>query len=159
MRLTFHTDYALRMLIHLAVNNARPTRVADVALSYGISRNHLLKVALTLGRLGYVKTVRGRCGGIALARSPEHIILGEVVRQLEDDFALVECMRAEGGRCVISPACRLRSIVRKALDAFLAVFDQYTLADLVENRDVLSGLIGLTTDIEGADMIDLRGAQ
>jgi Rrf2 family nitric oxide-sensitive transcriptional repressor len=147
------------MLIHLAVNNARPARVADVASSYRISRNHLLKVALSLGRLGYVKTVRGRSGGIALAKSPERIILGEVVRQLEDDFALVECMRAEGGKCVISPACRLRSIVRKALDAFLAVFDQYTLADLVENRDVLSGLLGLKADIEGTSMIDLRGVQ
>lgn len=151
MRLTFHTDYALRMLVYLAVNSNRPARVADVAESYGISRNHLLKVALRLGRLGYVTTLRGRTGGIALAREPGEINLGDVVRQMEDDFGLVECMRHKDARtgtrtgfaCAISPACRLKGVVRQALDAFLSVFDGYSLADIVENRDVLAELLGL----------------
>lgn len=143
MRLTFHTDYALRMLVYLAVNQNRPSRVADVAQSYGISRNHLLKVALRLGRLGYVTTLRGRAGGIALARRPEDINLGEVVRQMEDDFSLVECMRHEGGACVISPACRLKGVVRKALEAFMSVFDDYTLADIAGNRAALAQLLSL----------------
>jgi len=144
MKLTYQTDYALRMLVYLAVNRGRPSRVADVADSYGLSRNHLLKVALRLGRLGYLTNVRGRSGGIALARKPEDINLGDVVRQIEDDFGLVECMRAEGGVCAISPACRLKAIVRKAVEAFLSVFDDHTLADIAGNREVLAELLGLT---------------
>ena len=144
MRLTYHTDYALRVLIYLAVNTGKATRVSDVADSYGISRNHLLKVALRLGRLGYLTTMRGRSGGIALARHPEEINLGEVVRNMEDDFALVECMRLDGGECVISPACRLKGVVRRALEAFLTVFDEYSLADIARNRDALSELLGLS---------------
>ncbi|SMH30477.1 Rrf2 family transcriptional regulator [Mesorhizobium australicum] len=143
MRLTYHTDYALRMLVYLALNRGRPSRVADVAESYGISRNHLLKVALRLGRLGYLTTVRGRSGGIALARKPEDINLGDVVRQIEDDFGLVECMRSEGGTCAISPACRLKGVVRKAVEAFLSVFDGYSLADIAGNKEVLAELLGL----------------
>jgi Rrf2 family nitric oxide-sensitive transcriptional repressor len=144
VRLTYHTDYALRMLVYLALNRGRPSRVADVAESYGISRNHLLKVALRLGRLGYLTTVRGRSGGIALARKPEDINLGDVVRQVEDDFGLVECMRPEGGTCAISSACRLKGVVRKAVEAFLSVFDDYSLADIAGNREVLAELLGLT---------------
>lgn len=140
MRLTLQTDYALRMLMYLALNPRRPCRVTDVASSYGISRNHLLKVALRLGRLGYVTTLRGRAGGIALARRPEDVNLGEVVRQMEDDFALTECMR-RGGACTISPACRLKGIAGRALEAFLAVFDDFTLADIVANRSDLVELL------------------
>lgn len=143
MRLTYHTDYALRMLVYLAVNGGGPSRVADVAASYGISRNHLLKVALRLGRLGYLTTSRGRSGGVALARKPEEINVGEVVRLMEDDFDLVECMRFDGRNCMISPSCRLKGVVRKALDAFLSVFDEYSLAEIAGNREVLAGLLGL----------------
>jgi Rrf2 family nitric oxide-sensitive transcriptional repressor len=144
MKLTLHTDYALRMLVYLAVNRDGSPRVADVAESYGISRNHLLKVALRLGRLGYLTTVRGRSGGIALARKPEEINLGEVVRQMEDGFALVECMRADGGVCAISPVCRLKGVVVRAVEAFLSVFDDYSLADIAGNREALAQLLGLT---------------
>jgi len=88
--------------------------------------------------------VRGRSGGIALARKPEEINLGDVVRQIEDDFGLVECMRPEGGICLISPGCRLKRVVRKAVEAFLSVFDDYSLADIAGNREVLAELLGLT---------------
>lgn len=144
MRLTYQTDYALRVLIYLAVNTGKATRVSDVADSYGISRNHLLKVTLRLGRLGYLTTLRGRSGGIALARRPEEINLGQVVRKIEDEFTLVECMRFDHGECVISPTCRLKGVVRKALEAFLAVFDEYSLADITRNRGALSELLGLS---------------
>lgn len=154
MRLTYHTDYALRVLIHLAVNRGQPTRVADVAESYGISRNHLLKVALRLGRLGYLKTLRGRSGGIALARDPEEINLGEVVRGMEDDFSLVECIQKEGGACAISPSCRLKNVVRQALEAFLTVFDSYSLADIAANRDEIAELLGLSRIGHGAETVD-----
>jgi Rrf2 family nitric oxide-sensitive transcriptional repressor len=142
MRLTLQTDYALRMLMYLAIHRARPCRVTDVAADYGISRHHLLKVALKLGRLGYLTTARGRTGGIALARGPEDINLGEVVRHMEDGFDLTECMR-QGGFCAITPGCRLKSVVGRALEAFLGVFDGYTLADLVGNRTELLGLLEL----------------
>lgn len=140
MRLTLHTDYALRMLMYLAIHRDRPCRVTDVAADYGISRNHLLKVALKLGRFGYLATSRGRAGGIALARPPEDINLGAVVRQMEDGFDLTECMRI-GGSCAITPACRLKGVVGRALDAFLAVFDDVTLADIAGNRKELLELL------------------
>lgn len=143
MRLTHQTDYALRLLMYLALHRGQPCRVSDVAAGFGISRNHLQKVALKLGRLGYVTTMRGRAGGIGLARLPEEINLGDVVRQMEDDFALVECMRSTGGSCVIAPACRLRGVIGKAFEAFLAVFDESTLADLVRNRRELTALLPL----------------
>lgn len=141
MKLTLHTDYALRMLIFLAIHEGRPATVSDVASTYGLSRNHLLKVALNLGRLGYVKTTRGRSGGIALAQAPKDINIGAVVRATEDDFALVECLCRDGGSCIITPGCRLKGIVARAVDAFLAVFDAYTLADLTGNRTLLEELL------------------
>lgn len=146
MKLTLHTDYALRMLIFLAIHEDKPATVSDVASTYGLSRHHLLKVALNLGRLGYLKTTRGRSGGISLAMAPADINIGAVVRAMEDDFALVECLRPEGGSCIISPACRLKGIVRKAIDAFLAVFDAYTLADLTMNCALLEELLVLGGD-------------
>lgn len=142
MRLTVYTDYALRMLIYLAIRDDGQARVGDVADSYGISRNHLLKVALELGRLGYVTTTRGRSGGISLAKPPQDINLGEVVRHMEDDFGLVECLRAHGA-CCIAPSCRLKVLVREAIGAFLAVFDEYTLADLAADNTALRSLLDL----------------
>ncbi|MBX3584121.1 MAG: Rrf2 family transcriptional regulator [Rhizobiaceae bacterium] len=142
MRLTVYTDYALRMLIYLAIGDDGQARVGDVADSYGISRNHLLKVALELGRLGYVTTTRGRSGGISLAKAPQDINLGEVVRHMEDDFGLVECLRAHGA-CCIAPSCRLKVLVREAIGAFLAVFDEYTLADLAADNTALRSLLDL----------------
>ena len=143
MRLTYQSDYALRLLMYLAVRRDETIKVADVAESYGISRNHLLKVTLRLANLGYVFTVRGRTGGISLALPPEEINIGTVVRQMEDSFALVECMGSNGGKCVISPACKLKGLVREALGAFLSVFDKYTLADIAENQSELLGLLGV----------------
>ena len=150
MRLTLHTDYALRMLVYLAINRNRPTRVADVAQRYRISSTHLQTVALHLGKLGYITCLRGRTGGIALARRPQDINLGQIVRQLEDHFALVECMQQNGGGCVISPACRLKGIVGKALEAFFSVFDAYTLADIAGNSTMLTELLSLESGSSAA---------
>jgi len=141
MRLTLHTDYALRMLMHLEAHRGRAIRVADVADSYGLSRSHLMKVALHLGRLGYVTTLRGRTGGITLAKDAHDINLGAVVRDMEDDLAVVECLRENGGGCVIAPACRLKGIAGRAIEAFLSVFDEYSLADITENRTALAQLL------------------
>jgi Rrf2 family nitric oxide-sensitive transcriptional repressor len=142
MRMTLQTDYALRMLIYLAIHDPRPSTVHDVAESYGISRNHLLKIVLRLRDMGLVATARGRSGGIHLAVPPEKVNVGEVIRALGDEFPVVECMKSGGGACVLSPICRLKGIVREALGAYLAVFDKYTLADLVANRAELASVLG-----------------
>jgi Rrf2 family nitric oxide-sensitive transcriptional repressor len=140
--MTLHTDYALRMLIYLAIREPRPSTVNDVAESYGISRNHLLKVALHLKNMGLLSTARGRAGGIRLAVAPERINVGWLIRQFGDnEVPVVECMRTDGRGCILSPICRLKGIVREALGAYLAVFDKYTLADLVANRAELIALL------------------
>lgn len=143
MHLTSHTDYALRMLVYLAMRPERVSTVNDVAETYRLSRNHLLKVALTLRRLGLVETIRGRAGGIRLAVPPSDINIGTLVRSTEEDLALVECMQARGGACAISPGCMLKGMFAEALAAWLAVLDRYTLADAVRNRSVLSSLLGI----------------
>ncbi|WP_367714284.1 Rrf2 family transcriptional regulator (plasmid) [Nitratireductor sp. GISD-1A_MAKvit] len=150
MRMTLHTDYALRMLIFLAVRPDAPCTVSDVAEAHGLSHNHLLKVARRLRQMGVISTLRGRTGGIFLAQDPESIALGTVVREMEGSLALVECMGSEASACVLTPACRLKGIVTEALDAWLAVFDRYTLADLVTNRQSLAGLLGLDLPASGA---------
>ena len=141
MRMTLHTDYALRMLMMLGVRDGEPVTVQQVAESYGLSRNHLLKVALKLRNLGVITATRGRSGGIALARRPEDINIGAIIRATEDDFAMVECMKTDGGACLLSPACRLKGVVHEALQAYLAVFDKYSLADLIQNKDALGLLL------------------
>lgn len=133
MRLTFHTDYALRLLMLLALEPANLHTIGAVARRYGISRNHLVKVAQTLTKTGFIESLRGRGGGLRLARTPETINLGAVVRATEDSFALVECFDRERNNCVVASACGLRGPLEKALDAFLAVLDSYSLRDLIEN--------------------------
>ena len=143
MRMTFHTDYALRMLVYLAMRPDGICTVHQVAESYGLSRNHLLKVAQTLSRLGYIETIRGRAGGIRLAMPVAKINVGALVRSTEEDFSLVECMQQQGGACAISPACMLKGMFSEALEAYLAVLDKYTLADAVRNRKALEALLGV----------------
>ncbi|MGE3148259.1 MAG: Rrf2 family transcriptional regulator [Pseudorhodoplanes sp.] len=132
MRLTNFSDYALRVLMYAAARDERLITIEETAEVYGISRAHLMKVVNQLTRAGYLKAVRGRSGGLMLAKRPGKIRLGDVLRATEPDFALVECLRA-GDRCVISPRCRLRGALREALDAFVGTLDRYTLADLVRS--------------------------
>ncbi|RKQ72329.1 Rrf2 family transcriptional regulator [Oceanibaculum indicum] len=141
MRLTVHTDYALRMLIHLGLLEGRTGTIDAVAEAYGISRNHLMKVAHRLGREGFVETIRGRGGGLRLARPATEIRIGDVVRATEEDFALVECFPPLSRACAITPACTLRHVFAEALDAYFAVLDRSTLADLLENRPQLAALL------------------
>ena len=143
MRMTLHTDYALRMLIYVATRRDGTCTVNDVAQAYSLSRNHLLKVAQTLRDLNLVETTRGRAGGIRLARPPEAIAIGALVRATEEEFSLAECMQTGGRACAISPACRLKGMLHEALGAFLAVLDKYTLADIVRNRASLGPLLGI----------------
>ena len=141
MRLNLQTDYALRLLMHLAVNEGHVGTIAEVAARYGISKNHLMKVANVLGKEGVIETLRGRTGGLRLARSAKDIVVGDIVRRMEADFALVECFRGGKGGCVIAPACRLKGMLAEALDAFLMVLDRYTLHQLAGGNDELALLL------------------
>jgi len=141
MRLTVYTDYCLRVLMYVALHSQRRPTIGEIASTYGISKNHVMKVVHQLGVAGYVETLRGQSGGMRLARPPETIILGEVVRRTEPDLALMPCFDEPNGICVLIPACKLRRALQQARAAFLAVLDEHSLADLVENGDVLQGLL------------------
>jgi Rrf2 family nitric oxide-sensitive transcriptional repressor len=130
MRLTAFSDYALRVLMYAAAADDCLVTVGETAKAYGISRTHLMKVVNALTRAGYIKGVRGRSGGFTLAKPPESINLGDVVRATESDFALVECF-APGSQCIITNCCRLPQVLNEALNAFIATLDRYTLADLM----------------------------
>ncbi|MDE1150062.1 MAG: Rrf2 family transcriptional regulator [Azospirillaceae bacterium] len=144
MRLSSYTDYALRTLVYLALKPDGLATINDVAQIYGISKNHLMKVVHQLSQLGYVEAVRGRGGGLRLGRKAEDIRVGEVVRATEQELDLLECFGdADPEFCRLSPTCVLKSALKEALQAFLAVLDDYTLADLVKPRRTLVSLLGL----------------
>jgi Rrf2 family nitric oxide-sensitive transcriptional repressor len=129
MQLTRFSDYALRVLMFVHAADGRLVTIEEMANAYGISRTHLMKVVNTLTRTGYLTAVRGRSGGLKLARRASEIVLGDVVRATEPDFALVECF-SSGNRCVISRRCKLQGVLGSALDAFLEVLDQHTLESI-----------------------------
>lgn len=135
MRLTRHTDYAIRVLLYLGAQPEKICSISEIARAYGISQNHLMKVAHNLGKAGYIEGVRGRSGGVRLAKPADQINVGDVVRRTEEGFELVEC-----GTCVIAPACGLTGALDEALAAFMAVLDRYTLADLLNKRSKLMRL-------------------
>ena len=136
MRLTAMTDYALRLLMHVARQDDRLCTITEVAQRYGISEAHLMKITHQLALAGFLETVRGKGGGMRLALPPQRINLGAVVRRMESDFALVECF-AVGDRCVLSGNCRLATALDDALQAFFARLDGWTLADLLrDGRDL-----------------------
>lgn len=143
MHLTVYTDYALRLLMYLAVKEDGLATIAEVAASYRISRNHLMKVAHQLGLAGYVETVRGRRGGLRLAKPAGEIGLGDVVRSTEQDIALVPCFDPAAPTCAIAPCCGLRGALDEARAAFFGVLDEYSLGDLVKPRGRLRGLLAI----------------
>ncbi len=131
MRLTLHTDYALRLLMLLALEPDENHTVEEVARRYGVSRNHMNKVVQTLAQAGFVDSARGRGGGVRLARAAEKINIGAVVRATEDNFDIVECFNSGKNACTASPECGMRGPLQEALSAFLGVLDRYSLADLM----------------------------
>jgi len=141
MRLNTQTDYALRLLMHLAVQPDELYSIATIAEKFNISRNHLIKIAQALNSLGIVETIRGRSGGVKLAKPANKIGIGMVVRNMENDLALVECFKGRNGSCQIQPACRLKSVLSEALDAFLSHLDQYSVGDLVSSNNKLAKLL------------------
>ncbi len=143
MKLTNFTDYSLRVLIYLAADPSRRATISEIAQAFKVSENHLTKVVHLLGRQGWIDTVRGKGGGIVLAMPPEDIRIGRVVRDTEGSDMPAECFAEDGGRCVITRCCRLKGVLAEAVDAFYAVLDQYTLADLTTNRHVLRKVLML----------------
>ena len=129
MRLTRYTDYAMRVLLYLGTHPEKICPIAEIARTYGISQNHLMKVVNDLSNAGYVTSVRGRAGGLLLGRPADRINIGELVRHTEEGFDLVDC-----ASCFIAPACGLNGALAEALSAFMAVLDGYTLADLIAKR-------------------------
>lgn len=140
MQLTLHTDYAFRLLIYLAVRQDRAATVQEVARAYRISANHMAKVAQRLVQLGYIRSVRGRGGGMTLRVKPDAINLGELVRQTENTLAIVECF-GEGGDCPIEPACGLKPVLKKAQSAFFDEVSRHTLADILDRPQRLVSIL------------------
>lgn len=143
VQLTNHTDYALRTLIALGACAPDKMTAGEIADAYNISVHHLLKVIQKLSALGYVDTLRGKSGGVRLAVPPEQINIGQVVRLVESDLAVVPCLRAREAACVIEPACSLRTMLSAATDAFLSTLDQHTLADVLKPKPRLVQLLGM----------------
>ncbi|CCW15855.1 Nitrite-sensitive transcriptional repressor NsrR [Sphingobium indicum BiD32] len=136
MQLTRHTDYALRVLIHLAAAPEGRATIAQIADAYGLSRNHLMKVVHGLAQGGFVATQRGRGGGFALARAPQEISIGAVIRHSEPDMKMADC-----AACAIRPSCGLTGILAQATAAFMAVLDRHSLNDATRDRAGLAAII------------------
>ncbi len=140
MRLTLHTDYALRLMMFLATEPDELHTIESIAQRYGISRNHLMKITQTLVQAGFIESLRGRGGGLRLKRAADEINLGKVVRSTEDNFELVECFDPRHNTCRIAAACGLRSPLEEALQAFFGVLDRYSLHDLVKSPKILRNM-------------------
>lgn len=144
MQLKKYTDYALRVLIFTGMKTeGELASIKEISEVYSISQHHLGKIVYELNKKELIETVRGRYGGIRLAKRPKEINVGDVVRTFEQDFNLLECFDKGKGHCVISPACKLKHVLYEALEAFFHVLDQYTLKDLIVNEDELLSLMGL----------------
>jgi Rrf2 family nitric oxide-sensitive transcriptional repressor len=145
MKLTAFTDYSLRVLMYLAADPSRRATIAEIAGAYGISENHLVKVVHFLGQCGWIETVRGKGGGMLLARPAHEVVVGRVVRDCEGAALPAECFSTDGGRCVLTRGCRLKGVLGEAVDAFYAVLDNYTLADVTRNRASLAKVLMIGT--------------
>lgn len=145
MRLTTFSDYSLRVLIYLAADPDQRATIAQIAQAFGVSENHLMKVVHFLGKEGLLHNVRGKGGGMELARAPDQIRIGSVVRACEVQLP-AECFDPAINRCVITPACKLKHALSRANDAFYATLDEYTLEDVSANRKALAKILLTQSD-------------
>lgn len=143
MKLTAFTDYSLRVLIYLAAAPSRRATIAQIAAAFDVKENHLTKVVHFLGKQGWLSTVRGKGGGLGLARAAEAISVGRVVRDTEGAAMPAECFEADGGHCAIAGCCRLRGVLAEAVEAFYATLDRYTLADLARNQQSIVRVLNI----------------
>ena len=148
MKLTEYTDYTLRTLMFLAVHQEELVTIQQIADSYDISKNHLMKIVHRLALDGVVETIRGRSGGVRLRMKPDEINVGQIVRTAEKAWELVECLEHGNLRCPLTPACHLKGMFHEALEAFLVVLDRYSLADAIRNSAQIRGLVQLRPTTE-----------
>lgn len=146
MRLTNMSDYSIRLLIYLSSHRDRLCTIAEIAQAYQISEPHLMKITHKLSKCGWIRTVRGKNGGMELAYEPNQIKIGALIRDMENDLALVECMGANNN-CSLTGSCGLKSIVSGALQAFMTHLDQYTLADVLPKKNVPATVTAAGTKI------------
>jgi Rrf2 family transcriptional regulator, nitric oxide-sensitive transcriptional repressor len=149
MRLTLHTDYALRVLMYVGVKRDGVSTIPEIVERFDISKGHVMKVVHHLAQKGYLETTRGKRGGMRLARKPEQINIGAVVRDMEEELAVLGCLQGRKGYCRIEECCLLRSALRDATNVFLATLDRYTLQDLVKPR-LLASLLELDRPHHGS---------
>lgn len=142
MQLTQFTDYSLRALIYVFLRKESCT-IKDVTEAYGISTHHMVKIIHNLAKLGLIKTIRGKNGGIIMASQPETINLGRLITQLEPHFDLVPCFNQTKANCCIAPVCTLKAVLHEAQAAFMRVLERYSLADVLHNKSELSALLNI----------------
>lgn len=143
MRLTRQTNYAFRALMYCAANAATLSRVSTIAKAYGISEAFLFKIIQPLNDAGLLQTVRGRNGGVRLAKPASEITLLDVVRVTEDGFVMAECFENDDATCPLVDHCALNRALREALGAFMEVLMGYSIADLIQNRSDLIRLLDI----------------
>lgn len=143
MQLTLYTDYSLRVLIYLSINQERTSTITEIADFYQISRNHLVKVVHNLSLKGYINSSRGKGGGLVLAHNPEDINVGMVVRDTEPNFHIVDCFNDKTSACSVEPICQLKGILGEAIKQFLAVLDGYNISDMLQNPDTGEAIVKL----------------
>lgn len=144
MNLKKYTDYGLRVLIFTGLKRkGELASIKEISSTYNISTHHLGKIVHELTKLGLVESIRGRNGGIRLAKPAEDMNVGQIVRMLEGDFTILECFDKESNHCIISPGCTLKHALNKALHAFFHVLDGYTIQDLITNENELRKLMGI----------------
>jgi Rrf2 family nitric oxide-sensitive transcriptional repressor len=141
MQLTLFSDYALRTLIYLGSHPGKIVPASVISEAFGISSDHVAKAAKWLTQRGYVSALRGKTGGLSLARAPASIRIGQLISETEPSMALLECFDAETNSCPIAPACKLKKALHQARRAFVATLDEYTLADLLGNAPELVQLL------------------
>lgn len=143
MRLTAFSNFALRTLMYTALKDGKPASIKDISKAYGISPNHLKKASAELVSSGYLNSIQGRHGGLVLAKNADQIIIGDVIRITEENLDLVECFNAKTNTCPLISVCRLSLLFKKALNAFLTVLDEVTLADLITKPKELKPLLNI----------------
>ena len=152
MKLTDRTDYAFRVLMYLALKRGRLATVGEIAARHGISHSHLTRVVWALGRAGFVETVRGKGGGLRLARPAEAIAIRAVARSMERGIPLAECFPGGAGGCRIETCCALKGVLDQAEAAFFAVLDRYTIDDLVHgNRELRTFILDGSASVPSSD--------
>lgn len=144
MQLTQFTDYSLRALIFIALKKEK-CNIKEITAAYSISNNHMTKIIHNLSKLGMIKTVRGKNGGISLAADPTEVNLGALIQKLETNFDLVPCFNKEKANCCIAPICKLKNVLFEAKNAFLNVLNQYTLVDILYNKTDLKKILDIQT--------------